>query len=954
MIFKRHVRYGLTIITGYFLISIFYPAITLGATIYTNSTAGNDTTGDGSSGNPYKTFHKAYTSASSGDTINLTGTFDWSNTDETGDSAATGYTISKNITIQGQIADETFIQASTTENATDRRVLTIPSGQTVTINNVTIRYGKVGSYDGAGIHISGTGYINSSTISYNRSTDGSGGGIDVRGSLTITDSTINNNKAHYMGGGTNRNYYSGSGGTPSSSDLLTIVNCTIAYNEVTQTVAYLEGGGVFFRRGEGYITNSTIAYNQVVNSQPSTHGLGSGDSSVTVRLKNNIIAANIHSGTYEGDLGHRSSGSQGTFVDNGGNIIGRLGYYSSGYSAATSSWIDQTNSSGAIDGIYALQNGGNTTGTLGLSDTLLENGSTNGTLTLAINSSSSVAINNGLNGSNGSTTIPTADQRGLSRSGSTDIGAYEYGGGGIDTTSPIVSSFSPLANATGVSPTTSLTITFSENITASSGVITIKKSSDDTLFGSFNANDTSTITISSNQAIINPSSSLAEGVVYYITVSSSSFSDSSSNFYAGITSTSSWSFTTSDTTAPIMNTVTSTVSTSTTIITWTTNEAASSLVSYGPGSNYSTSTLEINTSTRTTNHSITLSNLSSCTTYHYRTQSTDSFNNQSTSTDNNFTTLGCTGSASIINSTSTVAPTSTQTTTTLMENGTGINLIIPSGYATSTAYFQIKKINQDSALSTTGSPSNYSAAQNHTYQLLAIADSLQTISTFNASITIAITYTSAEIVNIDESTLQIFRWDGNSWNGLSGCSVNTSTKIVSCTTMQFSTFTLFGQPSNSESSPGNVIHVAANYSQTQTPIEDSTSTSKARISSSSLAFSQSEHYKQLKQEDIISPSPASTTSTTRQTMIIPPYNGRDLTGGKSGNDVKALQEFLIGENTGPKSRQLSETGATGYFGKLTKAALAEYQNASGILPAQGYFGWITRMFLRSIFSSNQK
>ena len=93
-------------------ILFFAPTITSAATIYVNSSTGNDTTGDGSSGTPYKTFHKGYTSASSSDTIDLTGTFTWTDSDETGDVAKTGYTIAKNLTIQGQSADATIIQAA--------------------------------------------------------------------------------------------------------------------------------------------------------------------------------------------------------------------------------------------------------------------------------------------------------------------------------------------------------------------------------------------------------------------------------------------------------------------------------------------------------------------------------------------------------------------------------------------------------------------------------------------------------------------------------------------------------------------------------------------------------------------------------------------------------------------------------------------------------------------------
>jgi hypothetical protein len=84
----------------YFLIMGFlFSSGLFAATIHVNSSTGDDASGNGSSGSPYKTFHKAYTASSNSDVINLTGTFNWNDSDETGDVAGSGYTISKNITI---------------------------------------------------------------------------------------------------------------------------------------------------------------------------------------------------------------------------------------------------------------------------------------------------------------------------------------------------------------------------------------------------------------------------------------------------------------------------------------------------------------------------------------------------------------------------------------------------------------------------------------------------------------------------------------------------------------------------------------------------------------------------------------------------------------------------------------------------------------------------------------
>jgi hypothetical protein len=73
-----------------------------------------------------------------------------------------------------------------------------------------------------------------------------------------------------------------------------------------------------------------------------------------------------------------------------------------------------------------------------------------------------------------------------------------------------------------------------------------------------------------------------------------------------------------------------------------------------------------------------------------------------------------------------------------------------------------------------------------------------------------------------------------------------------------------------------------------------------------------------------------TTTTTPASVTFT----SNLTVGSKGAEVTALQNFLIGKGY--------NTLATGYFGPMTKAALAAYQTAKGITPAAGYFGPLTR------------
>jgi hypothetical protein len=188
------------IILGFFLFSNSASA----ANIYVNYSTGNDTTGDGSFVTPYKTFHKAYTVAVSNDTIDLNGTFTWTNADETGDAATTGYTIDKDLTITGQSATSTIIQTATASTTGDRRVFTIASTASTTIQNLTIRHGRLTS----GASSEGGGILNNGTTTLERvhvrenyvqvSSSGTGGGINNNGTLTVNRCAISYNYVwHY-------------------------------------------------------------------------------------------------------------------------------------------------------------------------------------------------------------------------------------------------------------------------------------------------------------------------------------------------------------------------------------------------------------------------------------------------------------------------------------------------------------------------------------------------------------------------------------------------------------------------------------------------------------------------------------------------------------------------------------------------------------------------------------
>jgi peptidoglycan hydrolase-like protein with peptidoglycan-binding domain len=65
---------------------------------------------------------------------------------------------------------------------------------------------------------------------------------------------------------------------------------------------------------------------------------------------------------------------------------------------------------------------------------------------------------------------------------------------------------------------------------------------------------------------------------------------------------------------------------------------------------------------------------------------------------------------------------------------------------------------------------------------------------------------------------------------------------------------------------------------------------------------------------------------------------RNLTVGSTGADVTALQTWLA-------TKGFFTVTPTGYFGSITRRAVAQYQASVGISPAAGYFGPITRAYI---------
>ena len=114
-----------------------------------------------------------------------------------------------------------------------------------------------------------------------------------------------------------------------------------------------------------------------------------------------------------------------------------------------------------------------------------------------------------------------------------------------DTTNPTLSSSVPTDDATDVSKNANIVLTFSETVDVENGNITIKKTSDDSTVETINVTGAKVTGSGSTIITINPATTLDSLTEFYVLIDASAFDDTAGNSYAGISSTTALSFTTS-------------------------------------------------------------------------------------------------------------------------------------------------------------------------------------------------------------------------------------------------------------------------------------------------------------------------------------------------------------------------------------------------------------------------
>lgn len=488
---------------------------------------------------------------------------------------------------------------------------------------------------------------------------------------------------------------------------------------------------------------------------------------------------------------------------------------------------------------------------------------------------------------------------------------------------PAITSLSPANGASSVSTSANLVLGFSKSVSVGTGNITIRKSFDDSIFETIDVTGGDVTGGGSGSITINPSGTFDDSTQYYVLVPSTAFKDGSNNYFDGISATTTWRFTTGDFTAPTLSSITASSTASTTArVMWTTNELASSKITYGPTNSYGTSTVVSDTSPRVLSHTVTLSNLLGCTTYHYAAVSTDASSNTSTSTDATFITSGCVASSTPTAATSTSITASAGGSTSLTSSDATITVSAPSNFTatSSSVVIQVQAIAQSDILSVAGSPSSaVTKVGTIVFDVKAIIDSSTVLDSFDAPVTITYTYTDADIAGLDESSLTLYHYHNSAWTELDSCTVTANTNTISCTTPNFSIFSLYGQ-ALSTATRGRSAGIGMVFG-----CKDPKATNYNYFSASRPALCVY----------------AQTVAASASVPVIGFM--RDLQTGSVGTDVKDLQRFLnthgfILAANGPGSPGQETTT----FGMLTRQALSRFQEANKIAPTKGYFGPITR------------
>lgn len=349
------------------------------------SSSGDDTTGNGSIGNPWKSFSKAQTAATSGDAIYVSGMIDmWSDPANTvftltaagvfSTTNKTGITIAKNLTIQGSSSATDGFNGTNGANST--RFFTLSGVFTLTLKNLKLANGAIKTpyttiiAGGGAISISNGNIIAENVIFDGNSVSGHtgiyGAAIAVNGSSAAGSyfkNCVFSNNVGDKGGAVYLNTWGT--GTLLAPSIFQFEGCSFVSNEAKNT----GGSALYIRSANEYTTcnviNCTFSKNKVSTlSNGGTINLGAK----AMRYTNvNIINCTVTENT---TAGSSSNGAGLNYVNTIANNIGNLyikntiiennttlaGAFSDLNVSAASPTVPETGSSTSVPGYIKIEN----------------------------------------------------------------------------------------------------------------------------------------------------------------------------------------------------------------------------------------------------------------------------------------------------------------------------------------------------------------------------------------------------------------------------------------------------------------------------------------------------------------------------------------------------------------------------------------------------------------------
>lgn len=400
------------------------------------------------------------------------------------------------------------------------------------------------------------------------------------------------------------------------------------------------------------------------------------------------------------------------------------------------------------------------------------------------------------------------------------------------------------------------------------------------------------------------------------------------------------------------------------VVTWSTNNASSSLVNYGLLSDFYTHTDETDTSPLVTDHSVTISGLASCTAYWFQVYSNDAADSTVTSDGDEVKTTGCKGDSTMVTVDTRKVTTSTGATVEIDGSGRGITASAPAALKSdANLAISAARLEKEKVLGAISTPSGKTAAGDRVYSLTAYQNNAQKYEgSFDKSVTVSIEYTSEDIAGLDPETIKIYHYDdGSGWSELSNCSndydAGAGAGTVTCEADSFSIFGLFGEEPSESSGSSTVSSGYAgdsSYAQNNNSLsEEVTSGTTQEVADSqmttetaSMEVAMTENNTDMMTDEAENEMPQSTNSLTM-----------DLWYGLRDTEVEILQTLL-----NKFGFTLSEVGPgspgneTTFFGPLTKAALIKFQETYssqilapyGISKGTGYFGPFSRKVINSL------